>query len=194
MTTIWWQHQGMQSYNKQLSPPPQLDFHGCVYVANALHATPWLRLATTGNVSVPVPIMVTHGLMDTHVNPLGCCAATKRCCKISQSSAGNCVSVLEFFEDWATKNGCDPERPTRLPGQEPRSASSLLASPDISASVSCVQREGCKAPTILCIHNHGKHTVLVLMANSKALEVAGAGVESATAMLASFALQQRRAL
>lgn len=142
----------------------------------------------------PVPIMVTHGLLDTSVNPLGCCSDHSCCCKISESSGGSCVSVLDFFEKWATTNGCDPERATQAGGGQGRTASQLLlAEPDRSESVSCVQRQGCKADTILCIHNRGKHTVL--KPDRQAIAAAKPATASdSSQMIASFIIGQMRAL
>lgn len=53
----------------------------------------------------PVPIMIHHGLRDTHVRPQGCCDSSHCCCSIT---AEHCVSVASFWAKWGHVNGCTP--------------------------------------------------------------------------------------
>jgi hypothetical protein len=95
-----------------------------------------------------VPVMTHHGTNDISVNISGCCQDPSRkscCCRISEFSPQQCVSLDTIFNRWLEMNNCtetsQPELDARMPSE-------------------CVSGIGCRHPTAMCTYPGGAHGIL----------------------------------
>ncbi len=87
-----------------------------------------------------------HSINDQYVNFNGCCMAEGRtgscCCGISEMSGGQCISVTEGWDDWATNvNHCIGSTTTY----------------QVDDETTCYYGGSCQANTTLCVYDNKGH-------------------------------------